>query len=133
MRRTAASPPALQALPISIPVPQPIESEPTMSNSNLNIGTQISDGATSMLDATTHAADQALNGLTREAQNLAQRSSQLLHDGSAQVRKQAEAARDATRGYIQHDPLKAVLIAAAAGASLVLLGSLLTRSPRNQR
>ncbi len=101
-----------------------------MSNSDLHIGHQISDGATSMLDATTHLADQALNSLTHEAQNLAQRSSQLLHDGSAQVRKQAEQARDATRGYIQHDPLKAVLIAAAAGATLVLLGSMLTRSPR---
>jgi ElaB/YqjD/DUF883 family membrane-anchored ribosome-binding protein len=104
-----------------------------MSNSHLNIGDQLSDGATSVLDATTHAADQALASLTQEAQNLAQRSSRLLHDGSAQVRKQAEAARDATRGAIQHDPLKAVLIAAAAGATLVLLGSLLTRNPRGTR
>jgi ElaB/YqjD/DUF883 family membrane-anchored ribosome-binding protein len=104
-----------------------------MSNSHLPIGDQISDGATSMLDATTHAASQALSSLTHEAQSLAQRSSQLLHEGSAQVRKQAEAARDMTRGAIQHDPLKAVLIAAAAGATLVLLGSLLARGPRNPR
>jgi ElaB/YqjD/DUF883 family membrane-anchored ribosome-binding protein len=101
-----------------------------MSNSDLHLGTKISDGATSMLDATTHLADQALSSLSQEAQALAQRSSQLLHDGSAQVRKQAEQARDATRGYIQQDPLKAVFLAAAAGATLVLLGSLLARSPR---
>jgi ElaB/YqjD/DUF883 family membrane-anchored ribosome-binding protein len=112
---------------------QPPEGNTTMSNSDMHIAQQISDGATSMLDATTHAADQALNSLTQEAQNLAQRSSKLLHDGSAQVRKQAEQARDATRGYIQHDPLKAVLIAAAAGATLVLLGSLLTRSHHSPR
>lgn len=104
-----------------------------MSNSYLNTGDQLSDGATSMLDAATHAADQALNSLTVEAQNLTQRSSKLLHEGSAQVRKQAEAARDATRGYIQDDPLKSVLIAAAAGGALVLLGSLLVRSPRGPR
>jgi ElaB/YqjD/DUF883 family membrane-anchored ribosome-binding protein len=101
-----------------------------MSNSDTHIGRQIGDGAASMLAATGQAADQALNSLSHEAQNLAQRSSKLLHDSSAQMRKQAEQARDATRGYIQHDPLKAVLIAAAAGATLVLLGSLMTRNPR---
>jgi ElaB/YqjD/DUF883 family membrane-anchored ribosome-binding protein len=101
-----------------------------MSNSDTHIGRQIGAGAASMLAATGQAADQALNSMSHEAQNLAQRSSQLLHDSSAQMRKQAEQARDATRGYIQHDPLKAVLIAAAAGATLVLLGSLMTRNPR---
>jgi ElaB/YqjD/DUF883 family membrane-anchored ribosome-binding protein len=35
-------------------------------------------------------------------------------------------ARDATRGYIQQEPLKAVLIAAATGAALVALGTLLS-------
>jgi ElaB/YqjD/DUF883 family membrane-anchored ribosome-binding protein len=104
-----------------------------MSNIDTPFSQKISDGATSMLDATTQAADKALNSLNHEAQNLAQRGNRLLHDSSAQVRKQAEQARDATRGYIQHDPLKAVLIAAAAGAVLVLLGSVLTRSPRDSR
>jgi ElaB/YqjD/DUF883 family membrane-anchored ribosome-binding protein len=98
-----------------------------------NIGTQLTDGATSMLDATTDAAGKVMSTVSSEAHNLANRSSQMLHDGTAQVRKQAEAARDATRGYIQQDPMKAVLIAAAAGAGLVLLGSLLTRNSRDSR
>ncbi len=100
-------------------------------NTPSSIGTQISDSATTMLDATTHAAGKVLDTVSSEAQNLAQRSGQLLQDGTAQVRKQAEAARDATRGYIQQDPMKAVLMAAAAGAGLVLLGSLLTRNSRD--
>jgi ElaB/YqjD/DUF883 family membrane-anchored ribosome-binding protein len=104
-----------------------------MNSTNSNIGTQLSDGATSMLDATTDAAGKVMNTVNAEAQNLTNRGSQLLQDGTAQVRKQAEAARDATRGYIQQDPMKAVLIAAAAGAGLVLLGSLLTRSSRDSR
>ena len=101
-----------------------------MSNSDMNIGHTIGDGATSMLGATSHAAEQAMDGLAREAQHLAQRSSDLLHQRSAQLQKQAAHARDATLGYIQHEPVKAVLFAAAAGAALVMLGSLLGRGKR---
>jgi ElaB/YqjD/DUF883 family membrane-anchored ribosome-binding protein len=104
-----------------------------MNSTNSSIGTQLTDGANSMLNATTDAAGKVMNSVSTEAQNLANRSSQLLQEGTAQVRKQAEAARDATRGYIQQDPMKAVLIAAAAGAGLVLLGSLLTRSSHGSR
>ncbi len=104
-----------------------------MNTNKSHIGHQISDGATAMLDASSHAADQAMNGLADGAQNLADRANDLLRHSSAQLRRQAEHARDATRGYIEHDPLKAVLIAAAAGASLMLLGTLLARGPRNPR
>ncbi len=102
-----------------------------MNTFSSNLGTHLNDGATSMLDATSQAADKVMTSVSTEAQNLAHRGSQMLQDGTAQVRKQAEAARDATRGYIQQDPMKAVLFAAAAGAALVLLGSLLTRGSRD--
>jgi ElaB/YqjD/DUF883 family membrane-anchored ribosome-binding protein len=95
-----------------------------MSNSDTNIGNAISDSASSMMKTT----GQALDGLSREAQHLAQRSSDLLQERSAQLRKQAAQTRDATLGYIQQEPVKAVLYAAAAGAALVILGSLLSRN-----
>lgn len=100
-------------------------------NSNSNLGSQLNDGATSMLDATSKAADNVMNSMSTEAHNLVARGSRALQDSTTQVRKQAEAARDATRDYIQQDPMKAVLFAAAAGAALVLLGSLLTRNSRD--
>ncbi len=93
----------------------------------MKIGHALSDGAASMINSSSHAAGQAMDGLAREAQHLAQRSSDLLQERSTQWRRQAGQARDATLGYIQHEPVKAVLFAAAAGATLVLLGSLLGR------
>ncbi len=101
-----------------------------MSTPNTTLANKISSSASAALDATTDAAEQAMDDLAREAQSLAKRTSDLVAESSAQVRRQAEHARDATRGYIQHEPLKSVLIAAAAGAGLVLLGSLLTRNQR---
>ena len=72
-------------------------------------------------------AGPALQGLANSASDLAQRSSDALQRQAERVRTQALQARDATRGYIEQDPLKAVLIAAAAGAALMWLGSLLSR------
>ena len=54
---------------------------------------------------------------------------------AALVRRQAQAhfpdagwqARESTLGYIHEEPLKAVIIAAAAGATLMLVASLLAR------
>lgn len=93
------------------------------------------------IDTAAHAAEDALHGTQRltaqaldklesarlDAAALAHRGSEALRHAADQARDQALHARDATRGYIQDEPLKAVLIAAAAGAGLVLLGSLLTR------
>ncbi len=101
-----------------------------MNTSNTNLPHDFSSSASAALDATANAAQQAVNVLTDEAQGLAKRTSDLMSESAAQVRRQAELTRDATRGYIQDEPLKSVLIAAAAGAGLVLLGSLLTRNAR---
>lgn len=47
------------------------------------------------------------------------------------VRQQASHATERTVGYIQEQPVKAVLIAAAAGAAITLLASALTRRRGN--
>lgn len=78
--------------------------------------TQIADRVDSLIDDATHATDDAL----RRSQRIARKALEQISDQTAH-------ARDTTRGYIQHDPLTAVLVAAVAGAALVLLGSLLTR------
>ena len=77
------------------------------------------------------AAGPALDSLTQGASEMANRSTEALRRGAEQVRAQALAARDTTRGYIQQEPLKAVLIAAAAGALIMMIGSLVgRRGPR---
>jgi ElaB/YqjD/DUF883 family membrane-anchored ribosome-binding protein len=44
------------------------------------------------------------------------------------LRDQAEQATDCTVKYIQHDPIKSMLIAASVGAALMALVGLFTRS-----
>jgi ElaB/YqjD/DUF883 family membrane-anchored ribosome-binding protein len=47
---------------------------------------------------------------------------------SHMVRERAARATESTANYIRHDPVKSVLIAAATGAALMALVSLLNRS-----
>ena len=54
-----------------------------------------------------------------------------LRDGSQRLRAKAHQAGVGTTHYIQQEPVKAMLIAAAAGAVLVALVGLLTRSRRH--
>ena len=69
-----------------------------------------------------------LDRANEQAHALAQRGMDAVRDGTHQVRERALRASDATTAYIQHDPLKSVLIAAAAGAALMALIGLMTRS-----
>ena len=82
-------------------------------------------------NATQAAADSLVDSTQRivgDTQQLARRGIEALRDGSEQLRDRALKATDSTVSYIKDEPVKAVLIAAAAGAALVVLGSLLTRS-----
>ena len=63
-----------------------------------------------------------------QASRMAQRGLDALHDGSQNLRHRAQLVSDGTTGYIQAEPLKAMLIAAAAGAALMGLVSLLARN-----
>lgn len=71
-----------------------------------------------------------LDRVTEQASTLAQRGVDAVRDGKDQLREQAHRASDGTVGYIQHEPLKAMLMAAATGAALMALLSLLNR-PRH--
>jgi ElaB/YqjD/DUF883 family membrane-anchored ribosome-binding protein len=114
--------------------------------------TRARDGATSLIDAAAHSADHAIRESQRVAnqtldhladqvesargradsdvRSLASGAAHLAERGTDALRRQSEQWREQAqhaRGYIQHQPLKSLLIVAAAGAVLVLLGSLLTR------
>ncbi len=85
-----------------------------------------------------HIADEAhglvqrakpvIDRLTRNAENLARRGIDSARDGSQQLRDRAARATDSTVNYIKDEPVKAMLIAAATGAALMALASLLSRS-----
>jgi len=76
------------------------------------------------------AADSAQHAI-RSAQSAARRGVEALRETSVHLRERALKATDSTAGYIKEDPLKSVLIAAAAGAALMALLGLLGRSRRS--
>lgn len=77
-----------------------------------------------LVDRAAAAADQA----TAQAKAAAQRGVAAVREGSQHLLDRAHHAQDVTTGYIKVEPVKSMLIAAAAGAALMALVSLLTRS-----
>jgi len=70
----------------------------------------------------------AIKQLTREAESLRHRGMDAVRESSHQLREKSAHMRDATTTYIQHEPLKSMLMAAAVGAALMGLVTLLNRS-----
>lgn len=78
-------------------------------------------------DAKAQAAP-VLNRVAAKAEELARRGTDAVRESSAQMRERALRASDATIGYIKDEPVKSILVAAAAGAALMALVSLLSRN-----
>ncbi len=89
------------------------------------------DTLNSLSDKVQDVRDQAapvLNRVAEKAETLARRGLDAVKDGSQQIREKAVRVSDSTVGYIKDEPVKAILIAAATGAALMALISLMTRS-----
>ena len=89
------------------------------------------DALDRLSDKVHEAHDKAAPKLVRiaeQAETLARRSAEALRDGTHQVREKATVASDRTIAYIKDEPVKAVLIAAAAGAAMVALANMISRS-----
>lgn len=84
--------------------------------------------ANALVDQASHAADQ----VAKTSQQLAHSALEGVRDTSHQLRVKAGYAADDTVHYIRHEPVKAMLMAAATGAALMALISLVSRS-RNHR
>ena len=84
-------------------------------------------------DKVNDARDQAapvLSRLSSQAEAAARRSAEAVRETSQQLREKALRATDETVSYIKDEPVKSVLIAAATGAALMALLSLVSRSRR---
>ena len=85
-------------------------------------------------DGVATARDKASDGLSRataQVKDLTQKSLDRAREMSADVRDRAHQASERTVTYIQDEPLKSVLIAAAAGALMALLVRALSGSRSN--
>ena len=69
-----------------------------------------------------------VSNLQDQTVKLAQRGMDAVHDSAIQLRDQAQLSTDATVHYIRREPVKSVLIAAATGAALMAIVSLMNRN-----
>ena len=111
-----------------------------------DVADQAASSAQGTIRTTQRAADDAMNGLSDKVEELRSQAAPLLNrvssqaeaaarrgmdavrDTSQQLRDRALRASDSTVGYIKDEPIKSMLIAAATGALLMGLISLMTRS-----
>jgi len=89
---------------------------------------RVADQALGKLSSTAQDLRAQVSPLLERTGELAQRGMDAVRDRSLQVREQALRASDNTLNYIKDEPVKAVLIAAAAGAALMVLLGLLRKS-----
>lgn len=91
------------------------------------------DEVSSSLDHARHETGAALRQLANDSEALAHRGMERVRDSADHLRERSLHARDATSNYIQHEPMKSVLIAAAAGAALMALVALFSRNGHSGR
>ena len=110
-----------------------IESHVNATNNVIDRVAQRSDAA---IQAGADAAHDALQGLSQSARqwqadagHLSQRGLEALRDSTRQVRERAHQAGERTVGYVHDEPVKALLIAAAAGAALMAVLGMMGRRP----
>lgn len=88
------------------------------------------ESASHGIDAASEATRQSLQRAVDQTQQFGRHSLEAIRDGSQQLRVKAQRATDVSADYIRQQPIKSVLMAAAAGAALIALGSLFTRARR---
>ena len=82
-------------------------------------------------DKVNEAGDQAapiIGRLSAQAEALTRKTVDAVREGSKRARLQASNAANSTVSYIKEEPVKSVLIAAAAGAALFAIAKLVTRN-----
>jgi len=90
---------------------------------NINTTTDgILQGAVPMMTNAIEQADEALQSGVNSVRHQA-----------AQIRNQADHANQVALGYIRQEPVKSILIAAATGAALMAVLSLLNRSSHHAK
>lgn len=100
---------------------QAIRSTQRMTNDAL-------DGLSDSVNSASSRVSPLINRATEQASALAHKSMDAVRQTSQQLRDKAMHASDTTASYIRNDPIKSVLIAAATGAALMALVSLVSRS-----
>jgi ElaB/YqjD/DUF883 family membrane-anchored ribosome-binding protein len=87
----------------------------------------LSDKALQSAETTLENTQRAASSMLESAANALDQGVERAQEVGHQLRESAQRASAGTASAIRHDPMKSVLIAAATGAALMALISLLTR------
>ena len=96
--------------------------------STQNVANNTLDKLSEKVDSARDQVAPLINRLSTQAESAARRGVEAVRDTSAQLREKAIKASDSTVGYIKDEPVKSMLIAAATGAALMALVSMMGRS-----
>jgi ElaB/YqjD/DUF883 family membrane-anchored ribosome-binding protein len=86
------------------------------------------DALSNKVDDLRSQAAPLVNRVSAKAEDAAKRGLEVMRDSSQQLREKAQQASEQTVAYVKDEPVKSMLIAAATGALLMGLVSLLGRS-----
>jgi ElaB/YqjD/DUF883 family membrane-anchored ribosome-binding protein len=86
------------------------------------------DGFSAGLNNLNEQAAPMLRSATEQASAMAHRGVDAMRDGTVQMRDAAQRAGEDTVSYIKGEPVKSMLIAAATGAALMAMVSLMSSS-----
>ena len=86
------------------------------------------DGLADGVDNARNAAVPAVQSAARATEQIGEQTLGMVRHGAQQLRERAQHATDATVVYVRQEPIKSLLMAAAAGAALVAISSLFRSS-----
>ena len=89
---------------------------------------QAFDSLSNKVDDLRSQAAPIINRVSAKAEDAAKRGMEAVRDTTQQLREKAQLASDTTVAYVKDEPVKSMLIAAATGAVLMGLISLMGRS-----
>ena len=110
---------------------QAAESASGAIRSTQNVANAAFDRLSDKVDTAREQAAPMINRMATQAEAAARRGAEVVKETSAQLREKAMRAQDTTVGYIKDEPVKSMLIAAATGAALMALVSMMSRSHRD--
>lgn len=123
---SSTSPASAAAVPNPTPlIDQAAESADHAIHAAQRVATDALDSLAGAIQALRSQAEPLLDGAADQASSMAHRGLHSLQDSTAALRTSARHASDNTVSYIRHDPVKSMLIAAATGAALMGLISLM--------
>ncbi len=99
-------------------------SELNYPNTNTNNGTKTLPN----MDKTIDRVKESVDDMRTTAQGYIDRGTNAVREGSAKLKDSVSELSDRTATYVHEQPVKSVLIAAAAGAAIAILASMLTSS-----